>query len=42
MAHTRFGKYSLVAQLGQGGMADVFLAVQSGPAGSRFHKLCVI
>ncbi|EYF05766.1 serine/threonine protein kinase [Chondromyces apiculatus] len=36
----RFGKYSLIATLGQGGMADVFLAVTQGPAG--FSKLHVI
>jgi len=37
--HT-FGKYQLVAELGQGGMADVILAVARGPVG--FHKLVVI
>jgi serine/threonine protein kinase len=35
-----FGKYRLIAELGQGGMADVFLAVQQGPVG--FNKLLVI
>ncbi|MEJ7733908.1 MAG: serine/threonine-protein kinase [Polyangiaceae bacterium] len=35
-----FGKYHLIAKLGQGGMADVFLAVARGPAG--FNKLVVI
>src|SRR5688572_11816778 len=37
---TSFGKYQLVADLGQGGMADVFLAVAKGPVG--FNKLVVI
>jgi serine/threonine-protein kinase len=35
-----FGKYQLIATLGQGGMANVFLAVAQGPAG--FNKLQVI
>ncbi len=34
------GKYRLIARLGQGGMAEVFLAVVAGPAG--FSKLHVI
>jgi phosphate binding protein len=34
------GKYQLVARLGHGGMAEVFLAVARGPAG--FNKLIVI
>lgn len=34
------GKYRLIAKLGQGGMADVFLAVAQGPA--SFKKLVVI
>jgi serine/threonine-protein kinase len=34
------GKYRLIASLGHGGMADVYLAVVSGPAG--FNKLQVI
>ena len=33
----RFDKYQLLAALGQGGMAEVFLAVSTGPAG--FSKL---
>ena len=37
-----FGKYRLIAELGHGGMADVFLAVAAGPAGSGFSKLTVI
>ncbi len=37
---TAFGKYSLIAELGHGGMADVFLAVAQGQAG--FNKLIVI
>ncbi|HSN96790.1 MAG TPA: serine/threonine-protein kinase, partial [Candidatus Nanopelagicales bacterium] len=39
-ADLRFGKYSLIASLGHGGMADVFLAAAQGPAG--FNKLQVI
>src|SRR5690349_8943239 len=35
-----FGKYRLIAELGHGGMAEVFLAIASGPAG--FNKLLVI
>ena len=35
-----FGKYRLVAEMGHGGMADVFLAVTVGPAG--FSKMQVI
>jgi phosphate binding protein len=35
-----FGTYQLIANLGRGGMADVFLAVARGPAG--FNKLIVI
>ncbi|MEO7329018.1 MAG: serine/threonine-protein kinase, partial [Minicystis sp.] len=34
------GKYRLIAELGHGGMAEVFLAVSHGPAG--FNKLLVI
>jgi serine/threonine-protein kinase len=34
------GKYRLIAELGHGGMADVYLAVAHGPA--RFNKLVVI
>jgi serine/threonine-protein kinase len=42
MDDTSFGKYRLLAELGHGGMADVFLAVAEGPAGSGFSKLTVI
>jgi len=34
------GKYKFIASLGHGGMADVYLAVVSGPAG--FNKLQVV
>jgi serine/threonine-protein kinase len=34
------GKYRVLGALGQGGMADVFLAVADGPEG--FRKLCVV
>ncbi len=37
---TSLGKYSLIASLGQGGMAKVYLALMAGPAG--FNKLLVI
>jgi serine/threonine-protein kinase len=42
MGEVSFGKYRLIAELGHGGMADVFLAVMAGPAGSGFSKLTVI
>jgi eukaryotic-like serine/threonine-protein kinase len=35
-----FGRYHLVCRIGRGGMADVFLAVMSGPAG--FSKLVAL
>src|SRR5438045_8873586 len=35
-----FGKYRLLASIGSGGMAEVFIAVASGPGG--FNKLFVI
>src|SRR5277367_4073302 len=35
-----FAKYRPIAELGQGGLAQVFLALASGPAG--FNKLVVI
>ncbi len=34
------GKYRLLAELGQGGMADVCLGVSGGPGG--FNKLAVL
>jgi serine/threonine protein kinase len=40
VADTRIGKYRLIAEIGRGGMADVYLAVSAGPAG--FRKLVVI
>ncbi len=42
MSGSIFGKYQLLAQLGEGGMAQVFLAVHAGPRGSGFSKLTVI
>ena len=33
-------KYRLIAEIGRGGMADVYLAVVQGPAG--FNKLVVV
>src|SRR5450432_1495059 len=42
MTDASFGKYRLIAELGQGGMADVFLAMVAGPAGSGFSKLTVV
>ena len=36
----RFGRYTLVAKIGHGGMAEVFLAANRGPAG--FTKLAVL
>ena len=40
LAGNVLGKYRLIAELGHGGMAEVFLAVARGPAG--FNKLLVI
>jgi len=37
---TQFGRYRLLESIGQGGMADVMVAVMPGPA--RFNKLVVI
>lgn len=34
------GKYRFIARIGSGGMAEVFLAVQEGPA--RFRKLMAV
>ena len=36
------GSYRLIAELGHGGMADVFLAAVQGPVGSGFTKLAVV
>jgi serine/threonine-protein kinase len=36
------GKYRIIAELGHGGMADVFLAMVAGPLGSGFSKLAVV
>lgn len=40
IANDRFGRYQLIRPLAQGGMAEIFLARQSGPAG--FEKQVVI
>ena len=40
MAANDRGKYKLIAELGQGGMANVYLAVARGPSG--FNKLVVM
>jgi eukaryotic-like serine/threonine-protein kinase len=42
MSESSFGKYRLIAEIGHGGMADVFLAVVAGPTGSGFSKLTVV
>ena len=40
LTHTSLGKYHLIASLGGGGMAKVYLALMAGPGG--FNKLLVI
>jgi eukaryotic-like serine/threonine-protein kinase len=40
LSAAHIGKYRLIAELGHGGMAEVFLAVVKGPAG--FNKLVVV
>ena len=41
-ASLTLGSYRLIAELGHGGMADVFLAAAEGPLGSGFTKLAVV
>jgi tRNA A-37 threonylcarbamoyl transferase component Bud32 len=36
------GKYRMVAELGRGGSAEVYLCIQTGPTGSGFSKLAVV
>ncbi len=38
----KLGSYRLIAELGHGGMADVFLAAAEGPVGCGFTKLAVV
>jgi serine/threonine-protein kinase len=38
----QLGKYRLIAELGHGGMADVYLSLVEGPVGSGFSKLAVV
>ncbi|MFO0661775.1 MAG: serine/threonine-protein kinase [Polyangiaceae bacterium] len=40
LGRNKIGKYRLLAELGRGGMAEVYLAAASGPAG--FSKLLVV
>ena len=40
MELSKLGRYELITRIGQGGMAEVQLAVQRGPAG--FEKLVVV
>ena len=40
MQTEQIGKYRIIARLGQGGMASVFLCVAAGPVG--FNKLLVL
>ena len=42
MASSTFGKFRLLAELGHGGMAEVFLAIVEGPKGFGFKKLTVV
>jgi serine/threonine-protein kinase len=37
-----FGKYRVIAELGRGGTAEVYLAVAQGPQGLGFSKLLVV
>ena len=41
-APSTLGSYRFIAELGHGGMADVYLAAVEGPAGSGFTKLAVV
>ena len=38
----QLGKYRIIAELGHGGMADVFLSIIQGPLGSGFAQLSVV
>ncbi len=42
LASSTFGKFRLLAELGHGGMAEVFLAIVEGPKGFGFKKLTVV
>jgi eukaryotic-like serine/threonine-protein kinase len=41
-SETHIGAYRFLARLGNGSMADVYLAVRTGPVGTGFAKLAVI
>ena len=41
-APSTLGSYRFIAELGHGGMADVYLAAVEGPTGSGFTKLAVV
>lgn len=42
MNSVQVGKYQLIAELGRGGMANVYLAVTTSPLGFDFSKLVVV
>ncbi len=42
LAQGALGKYHLIAELGHGGMADVYLAITRGPAEFHFNKLFAV